>query len=76
VRSIGEHLRHLHGAIQAGADIRGYFHWSAFDNFELQLGRSYRFGLVGIDYDTPELKRTPKPSAAYYSQIAKSNGLD
>jgi beta-glucosidase len=76
VRSIGEHLRHLHGAIQAGADIRGYFHWSTFDNFELQLGRSYRFGLVGVEYGTPELKRIPKPSAAYYSQIARSNGLD
>jgi beta-glucosidase len=76
IRSIGEHLKHLHGAIQQGADIRGYFHWSAFDNFELHLGRSYRFGLVGIDYDTPELKRTPKPSAIYYSQISKNNGLD
>lgn len=76
VRSIGEHLRQLHGAMKEGADIRGYFHWSAFDNFELQLGRSYRFGLVGIDYGTPELRRTPKPSAAYYSQIARNNGLD
>jgi len=76
VRSISEHLKHLHGAIQQGADIKGYFHWSAFDNFELHLGRSFRFGLVGVDYNTPELKRTPKPSAIYYSQISKNNGLD
>jgi beta-glucosidase len=76
VRSIGEHLRQLHGAIEEGVDVRGYFHWSTFDNFELNLGRSYRFGLVGIDYGTPEMKRVPKPSAAYYSRIAKENGLD
>lgn len=76
VRSISEHLKHLHGAIEEGADIRGYFHWSAFDNFELHLGRSYRFGLVGIDYDTPEMRRVPKPSSAYYSHIAENNGLE
>jgi len=76
IRSIGDHLRQLRGAMREGADVRGYFHWSTFDNFELQLGRSYRFGLVGIDYGTPELRRVPKPSAAYYSQISKNNGLD
>lgn len=76
VRSIGEYLRQLHVAIRQGADVRGYFHWSAFDNFELQLGKSYRFGLVGIDYDAPGLKRVPKPSANYYSKIARDNGLD
>lgn len=76
VRSIREHLIHLHGAIREGADVRGYFHWSTFDNFELHLGRSYRFGLVGVDYDTPELKRVPKPSSVYYSQISRDNGLD
>jgi beta-glucosidase len=76
VRSIGEHLRHLHEAVRQGVNIKGYFHWSAFDNFELHLGRSFRFGLVGIDYNSPELKRTPKPSAFYYSQISKNNGLN
>jgi beta-glucosidase len=76
IRSISEHLKNLHGAIQQGADIKGYFHWSTFDNFELHLGRSYRFRLVGIDYNSPELKRIPKPSAIYYSQISKNNGLD
>jgi beta-glucosidase len=76
VRSISEHLKYLHEAIHQGANILGYFHWSAFDNFELHLGRSFRFGLVGIDYNSPELRRIPKPSAIYYSQISKNNGLD
>ncbi|CAM3462318.1 beta-glucosidase [Streptomyces albus] len=54
------HLRALHSACAAGADVRGYFIWSLLDNFEWAEGYSQRFGLVHVDYAT--LERTPKDS--------------
>ena len=66
------HLRAVHGAIQAGCDVRGYFAWSLFDNLEWSLGFSKRFGIVHVDYAT--LRRTPKASARFYSSVIASNG--
>lgn len=60
----------------AGADavpVRGYFLWSLFDNFEWSDGYGTRFGLVHVDYATQ--KRTPKLSAAYYSDVIRRNIL-
>lgn len=66
------YLLALRRAIAAGADVRGYFHWSFLDNMEWQLGYSQRFGLVHVDFQT--LKRTPKESAAWYARVIASNG--
>lgn len=70
IRSIKEHLDAVRSSIKRGADVRGYFHWSTFDNVELHLGPSWRFGLVHINYET--MKRTIKPSGIYYSKLVKS----
>jgi beta-glucosidase len=51
-------------AIEAGVDVRGYFVWSLFDNFEWAFGYSKRFGIVYVDYDTQA--RIPKDSAWWY----------
>lgn len=74
LRSIQNHLRYAHEAIQEGVDLRGYFHWSTFDNFEWALGRSYKFGLYAVDEKSFE--RKPKPSAAFYAAIAKKGCLE
>jgi beta-glucosidase len=68
-----EHLRAARTAISQGADLRGYFAWSLFDNYEWSLGYSKRFGIVHVDYETQE--RTPKSSAHFYSRVIASNGL-
>jgi beta-glucosidase len=68
------HLRALHRAIQAGADVRGYFHWTFTDNFEWHEGWGLRFGLVELDPQTQE--RRPRPSAYLYAKIARQNGLE
>ncbi|NNM45290.1 GH1 family beta-glucosidase [Knoellia koreensis] len=61
------HLRALAGEIADGADVRGYFAWSATDNFEWAEGYKERFGLVHVDYET--LVRTPKDSYHWYRDL-------
>ncbi|MFE7651308.1 glycoside hydrolase family 1 protein, partial [Streptomyces phaeoluteigriseus] len=48
------HLDAVLDAIDAGVDVRGYFYWSLFDNFEWAWGYDKRFGIVRVDYDTQE----------------------
>ena len=68
------YLQELGRAIDDGADIQGYFHWSLMDNFEWNEGYRQRFGLVHIDYQTQ--KRTAKDSAWWYASIIRSNGRE
>ncbi|WP_251150385.1 family 1 glycosylhydrolase [Cellulosimicrobium sp. Marseille-Q4280] len=65
------HLRATKDAIDAGADVRGYFAWSLMDNFEWALGYTKRFGIVRVDYATQE--RTVKASGRWYARVAGTN---
>ncbi len=67
------HLRAVHAARTAGADVRGYFAWSFLDNFEWAEGYAKRFGIVHVDYDTQV--RTPKASARWYSEVVRTGRL-
>jgi beta-glucosidase len=67
------HVRAVAEAIAAGADVRGYFHWSLVDNFEWAEGWSTRFGLLALDRETQE--RTPRASAGIYERICRTNGI-
>jgi beta-glucosidase len=69
---IDAHLRAALDAVNAGADLRGYFVWSLLDNFEWSWGYTRRFGIVRVDYDSQ--KRTIKQSARDYAAIARDNG--
>ena len=64
------HLYALRDAMDAGVDVRGYFHWSLLDNFEWAAGFSQRFGLVYVDYESQ--KRTPKDSYFWYQRLINS----
>ena len=52
--------------------MKGYFHWSLTDNFEWHSGYDDRFGLIYVDYRTQQ--RIPKDSAAWYSEVIRTNG--
>lgn len=56
-----------------GVDVRGYIHWSLFDNFEWMLGYRPKFGLVAVNRETQE--RSPKPSALHLGKIARRNAI-
>jgi beta-glucosidase len=71
---LAAHFRSARDALAAGIDLRGFFVWSFLDNFEWAEGYAHRFGIVHVDFDT--LRRTPKASARWYSQIARERALD
>jgi beta-galactosidase len=61
------HLRALLGAMQGGADVRGYLYWSLIDNYEWNHGMDMRFGLYAVEPDTKV--RSERPIAAAYREI-------
>ncbi len=71
---IKEHLFWVNKAIEEGVNVNGYFHWSLMDNLEWHKGFEPEFGLINIDYRS--LDRKPRPSAFYYADICKNNGLE
>jgi beta-glucosidase len=70
---LADHLAALSRAGREGSDVRGYFHWSLVDNFEWNLGLRMRFGLVRVDFATQE--RTPRRSAAWFAEAARTNAV-
>jgi beta-glucosidase len=66
---VRRHLEATVRAVEAGADVRGYFLWSLMDNFEWSHGYSKRFGMVHVDYATQ--RRTPKASARWYARVIR-----
>lgn len=73
VNYMNRHIRAVADAIEAGANVTGYYAWSLLDNFEWALGLSKRFGIIRVDYDTEE--RIWKDSALRYSEIVKANAI-
>ncbi len=74
ISSIKDYLSILHKLIGEGIPIKGYIHWSTWDNFEWNLGPTYRFGLVRIDLDTMERKMTE--AGDFYSKVTKENQIE
>ncbi|WP_433149206.1 glycoside hydrolase family 1 protein [Actinomadura nitritigenes] len=65
-------LAGLAAAMRDGADVRGYLHWSALDNYEWG---SYEptFGLIAVDRRT--FARTPRPSARWLGGLARAGEI-
>ena len=74
IRYIKTHIQALHEAIQEGVNLKGYFSWSIFDNFEWERGNGQCFGLVRVDYQT--LERIPKQSAFWYRDVITNNAIN
>lgn len=70
IQYLRAHIEAMGTAMQEGADVAGYLHWSLLDNFEWALGYRPRFGLVYVDFRTGE--RIPKDSARHYAEIVRA----
>ncbi|WP_433343156.1 GH1 family beta-glucosidase [Micromonospora sp. CA-111912] len=68
------HVDAVGAAMDAGADVRGYFAWSLLDNFEWSYGYDRRFGIIRVDYETQA--RTWKDSAYWYRGLVATGRLE
>jgi beta-glucosidase len=66
-------LEQIARARDRGVDVRGYYHWSLYDNFEWAEGFVPRFGLYRVDYAT--YARTPTEGATVLGRIAGARKL-
>ncbi len=66
-------LEGLHRALRAGADLRGYLHWSLVDGFEWGAGHTQPSGLIAVDRASGA--RTATPRAEALSAVAARNAL-
>jgi beta-glucosidase len=66
-------LEQIARARDEGVDVRGYLHWSLFDNFEWAEGFEPRFGLYQVDYQS--YARTPTEGADVFSAITATRSL-
>lgn len=74
IRFLAGYLAALRRAMDAGADVRGYFVWSLLDNFEWAEGYAKRFGLVYVDYETQE--RVRKSSFDWFAETIGNDGFE
>lgn len=74
IQSIKDYLKYCHKAIDEGLDIRGYIHWSTWDNFEWNLGPTFRFGLVRVDLHTKDRHMTA--AGQFYAKLTQENAVD
>ena len=78
------HFQMMLKAIQSGADIRGYYYWTLFDNFEWREGFEPKahFGLFGVEhsgfgetYPSDTLRRYPSSTVQPFTEIISANGI-
>ena len=75
IRYMREHLREVSRAIQAGANIQGYYHWTLMDTTEGYAGGyKFIFGLVQVDFETKERYR--RDSWYYYQKVIANCMVD
>ncbi|KAE9600389.1 putative beta-glucosidase [Lupinus albus] len=65
-----QHLCHVLEAIRNGVNVKGYFAWSMFDNFEWNEGYTVRFGIYFVDYKN-KFRRYSKLSAQWFQRFMK-----
>ena len=74
VLAIMDYMKAIRSAMLKGADVKGYYHWTAWDNFEWSLGPSFQFGLYSVDPESME--RRKKASADFYAKLAFTRQLE
>lgn len=62
-------LTAVHQALADGINVGGYLYWSALDHYEWGSFRP-TFGLIAVDRHS--FARTPKPSAYWLGEVAKT----
>jgi beta-glucosidase len=73
IAAIKDYLTVLKATMDDGVPILGYIFWSAWDNFEWNLGNTFRFGLVRVDFKT--MNRSMTSAGLFYSKVTQTGGF-
>ncbi|MFC1889552.1 glycoside hydrolase family 1 protein [Thermodesulfobacteriota bacterium] len=74
-RYLVEQLSWLARAIEEGVDVRGYFYWSLFDNFEWNHGMTRPLGLYAVDPEDPLKRRIPRATVDVFAAICRPGAI-
>lgn len=74
LQAIQDYAQIVHKAIKDGVEIKGYYFWSTWDNFEWHLGPTMRFGLYECDLKT--MNRMRRPSGDLFASLAYSKKIN
>jgi beta-glucosidase len=74
VNAMKDYVKIVHDCMKSGIDIRGYYWWSTFDNFEWNLGPTFRFGLYETDLKTKN--RRKRSGADVFHRLAYEKQLE
>jgi len=74
LQAIQDYAQIVHKAIKDGIEIKGYYFWSTWDNFEWHLGPTMRFGLYECDLKT--MNRMRRPSGDLFASLAYSKKIN
>nr|AOH73347.1 beta glucosidase 6 [Lygus lineolaris] len=70
------HLAEMRQAIyEDGINVIGYCLWSIIDNFEWRDGYTVKFGIVEVDFNSPNKTRTLKKSAYWFQNYMAMHKL-
>lgn len=64
------YLKALEEAVNRGARVEAYYHWSLMDTFEWSYGYQLRYGLFYVDFPTGRL--IPKAGAERYRSLIRT----
>nr|AEX13814.1 beta-glucosidase [Musa acuminata AAA Group] len=71
---IQQYIESLLPSIRNGSNVKGSFAWSFIDCYELTMGYTSRYGLVGVDFTTKNRTRYYRSSGEWYSEFLRHNG--
>ncbi|XP_014487812.1 PREDICTED: cyanidin 3-O-glucoside 5-O-glucosyltransferase (acyl-glucose)-like [Dinoponera quadriceps] len=69
------HLAEVLKAIRNGVDIRGYLLWTLMDSVEQYYDTQTKFGLFHVDFNHPNLTRTPRLSSKFITRVYQTRRL-
>ncbi|CAI9783413.1 unnamed protein product [Fraxinus pennsylvanica] len=70
-----DHLYYIRQAMKQGVNVKGYYLWSLFDNFEWISGYTSRFGIFYIDFEDGKTTRYPKNSAIWWKNFLSKKAV-
>ncbi|MEG0076198.1 MAG: glycoside hydrolase family 1 protein [Anaerorhabdus sp.] len=71
IEFLNNYLQWILKAKEDGVNVQGYYVWSTMDLYSWINGYKKRYGLVRVDYEDGNLKRTPKKSYYWYKEFIK-----